>query len=156
MINSPLNYTGNKYKLLKQILPLINGKSEKFIDVFAGSGLVGLNCDSKEVILNDNNKTTVDLLNYFKNNSSKKIISEVDKIILSYGFTDTHRNGKEAYPEVKHEGLSKFNKIPFNNLKNDYNNNPALNKLFSLVIFGFDHYIRYNSKKIHFINISQF
>lgn len=146
MINSPLNYTGNKYKLLNQILPIINGKSDRFVDVFAGSGLVGLNCDSSEVILNDNNTITIELLNYFKNNTSNQIISEVDKIILKYGFTDTHRNGKDAYPEIKHEGLSKFNKIPFNNLKNDYNNAPDLNKLFALIIFGFNHYIRFNSK----------
>lgn len=27
MINSPLNYTGNKYKLLRQILPYLDGQS---------------------------------------------------------------------------------------------------------------------------------
>lgn len=146
MINSPLNYIGNKFKLLKQILPIINGQSNKFIDVFAGSGLVGLNCDSEEVVLNDNNNTTIDLLKYFKNNSSKKIISEIDKIICEYGFTDTHRKGKKLYLEEKCEGLSRYNKEPFNRLKKDYNESPDSNKLFALIIFGFNHYIRYNSK----------
>ena len=66
MINSPLNYIGNKYKLLNQIMPYLNEKSDKFVDIFAGSGLVGLNSDCKEVILNDNNEITIELLNYFK------------------------------------------------------------------------------------------
>ncbi len=146
MINSPLNYTGNKYKLLRQILPYLDGQSTVFVDVFAGSGLVGLNSDCKNIILNDYNEITILLLNYFKNNSSEKIIKRVDKIIKKYNLTDTYRNGKENYPEKKHEGLSKYNKDGYEKLKNDYNKNPNLDLLFSLIIFGFNHYIRFNSK----------
>ena len=69
MINSPLNYTGNKYKLLNQIIPYVTDeKYETFVDIFAGSGLVGLNSTSKKIILNDNDPITISLLNYFKNN----------------------------------------------------------------------------------------
>ena len=78
MINSPLNYTGNKYKLLTQIMPYLNNQSEKFVDVFAGSGLVGLNSDCAEIVLNDNNKTTIELLEYFNSNSSDKIINTIE------------------------------------------------------------------------------
>ena len=42
MISSPLNYTGNKFKLLKQLIPYLE-KTENLVDVFAGSGLVALN-----------------------------------------------------------------------------------------------------------------
>ena len=34
MINSPLNYTGNKFKLLNQIMPYLNNQANKFVDVF--------------------------------------------------------------------------------------------------------------------------
>ena len=146
MINSPLNYTGNKYKLLNQIMPFLNNQSNKFVDVFAGSGLVALNSDCDEIILNDSNKITVSLLKYFKKNSSTKIINDIDKIIINYNLTDTHRKGNKAYVEEKHEGLSKYNKEGFNNLKRDYNNNPEITMLFALIIFGFNHYIRFNSK----------
>lgn len=146
MINSPLNYTGNKYKLLKQIMPYLNNQSNNFVDVFAGSGLVGLNSDCKEVILNDNNSITVELLKYFKDNTSEKITSTMDKFIQEYGFTDTYRKGNKFYIEEKHEGLSKYNKEPFNNLKSDYNKNPSIDKLFALTVYGFNHYIRFNSK----------
>lgn len=148
MINSPLNYTGNKYKLLNQIMPYLNKQSNKFVDVFAGSGLVGLNSDCKEVILNDNNAITIQLLNYFKNSTFEDIIKDMDNIIKKYGFTDTYRNGKKIYKEEKHEGLSKYNKEPFNQLKKDYNQRPSVEKLFALIIYGFNHYIRFNAKGI--------
>lgn len=146
MINSPLNYTGNKFKLLNQIMPLLNVKSKKFIDIFAGSGLVALNSECKEILLNDSNKITIDLLHYFMNNSSDEILENMDRIIMDYNLTDTYRNGKDKYPEEKHEGLSKFNREGFNKLKKDYNANPSIDKLFALIIFGFNHYIRFNSK----------
>ena len=86
MINSPLNYTGNKFKLLNQIIPYLI-KTENFVDVFAGSGLVGLNSFSKNIVLNDNNDITIELLKYFKDNDSDYIFKEIDKIIKKYGFT---------------------------------------------------------------------
>lgn len=146
MINSPLNYTGNKFKLLKQILPYLNNQSDTFIDIFAGSGLVGLNSDCKRIILNDYNEITVSLLNYFKDGTSESIIDRMDNIIKEYNLTDTYRNGKDFYPEEKHEGLSRYNKEAFNKLKKDYNESRDINLLFALIIFGFNHYIRFNSK----------
>jgi len=145
MINSPLNYTGNKFKLLLQIMPYLNNQADKFVDVFAGSGLVGLNSDCSEVILNDNNKITIELLNYFKEKNAEEIIQIMDDFITKYGFTDTYRKGKKMYVEEKHEGLSRYNKEPFNKLKNDYNLSPSVDKLFALTVYGFNHYIRFNS-----------
>lgn len=145
MINSPLNYTGNKFKLLNQIMPYLNNQSNKFVDVFAGSGLVGLNSDCQEIILNDNNNITVELLKYFKENTADNIIETMDKIIKKYQFTDTYRNGNKFYIEEKHEGLSRYNKDAFNKLKEDYNNTPSIEKLFALTIYGFNHYIRFNA-----------
>jgi len=145
MINSPLNYTGNKYKLLKQILPIVDNNSDKLVEVFAGSALVGLNSNYKNIVLNDNSKITVSLLKYFKSNKAEIIFKDIDHIINYYGFTDSYRNGLHYYTEEKHEGLSKYNKIPFNNLKEDYNISPRVDKLFALIIFGFNHYIRFNS-----------
>ncbi len=38
MINTPFNYTGSKYKILNQILPLFDYQKEYFIDLFCGGG----------------------------------------------------------------------------------------------------------------------
>jgi len=155
MINSPLNYSGNKFKLLNQIVPLLSNESDTFIDVFAGSGLVGLNSNSNKIVLNDNNTTTIGLLNYFKENTAEKIFNDMDSIIKKYGFTDTYRNGNKVYVEYKHEGLSKYNKEAFNKLKEDYNHNPSIDKLFALIIYGFNHYIRFNSKGLYNVPVGK-
>ena len=43
MIQSPLNYTGGKYKLLPQILPLFPKEIDCFVDLFCGGCNVGIN-----------------------------------------------------------------------------------------------------------------
>ena len=49
MIQSPLNYTGGKYKLLPQILPLFPKEIDCFVDLFCGGCNVGINrnCNKK-------------------------------------------------------------------------------------------------------------
>ena len=155
MIGSPLNYTGNKFKLLNQIIPFLNGKSSCFVDIFAGSGLVALNTNADKLYLNDNNEITIQLLKYFKNNDSITINKKMDDIIKQYGFTDSYRNGLKSYREEKHEGLSRYNKAPFNKLKDDYNKNPSVDKLFALIVFGFNHYIRFNSKGLYNVPVGK-
>lgn len=145
MINSPLNYSGNKFKVVKEIIPLIPDDTERLIEVFAGSAIISINSKVKNIVLNDNSKITIELLKYFINNDVNKIIKEIDEIIQKYGFTDSYRNGIKSYPEKKHEGLSHYNREPFNKLKSNYNSNPSTKELFALNIFGFNHYLRFNS-----------
>ena len=45
LIQSPLNYTGGKYKLLPQILPLFPKEIDCFVDLFCGGCNVGINID---------------------------------------------------------------------------------------------------------------
>ena len=56
MIQSPLNYTGGKYKLLPQILPLFPKDIDVFVDLFCGGCNVGINVDCNWVIYNDLNE----------------------------------------------------------------------------------------------------
>ena len=145
MFNSPLNYTGNKRKLLSQIIPLFPSNQDFFVDIFAWSGIVWLNSNSKKIILNDNNRYILSLIEYFKNTETQKIINSMDEIIAKYWFTDSHRKGLKSYKEEKHEWLSKYNRESFDQLKKDYNENPSVEKLFALVVYWFNHYIRFNS-----------
>ena len=145
-ISSPLNYVGNKFKLLDEIIPLLPQNIETIIEPFCGSALVSLNSNCKNIILNDSSKYTIQLLNYFKNNSVEQIIKNTETIINNYGFTDTFHNGYKSYPTQKNEGLSRYNKEPYTNLKNSYNIEPTVEKLFVLVLLGFNHYIRFNNK----------
>ncbi|MGX2985311.1 DNA adenine methylase [Helicobacter sp. 23-1048] len=74
MILSPLNYVGNKARILKSLLPLFPQQITNFVDVFCGSGIVGLNAKSKNLILNDKETRIIDLLRYFQRNSLESIL----------------------------------------------------------------------------------
>lgn len=53
MIQSPLNYTGGKFKLLPQILPHFPKDIDVFVDLFCGGCNVGINVKANSVIYND-------------------------------------------------------------------------------------------------------
>ena len=54
-INTPLNYTGSKFKLLEQIIPEFNYKKPHFVDLFTGGGSIYTNIVDKynEITIND-------------------------------------------------------------------------------------------------------
>ena len=56
MVQSPLNYTGGKYKLLPQILPHFPIGTHLFVDLFCGGCNVGLNAPGQRVVYNDLNR----------------------------------------------------------------------------------------------------
>ena len=129
MFINPISYPGNKNKLLSQIIPLFPKNIINFIDVFCGSGIVGVNTNAKNIILNDYLKETIDIIIFFYKNNFKYIVDSIETIINNYNFTYSRIKPKGTYIEYKHEGLSKYNKIPFQKLKADYNKNPTTEKL---------------------------
>lgn len=146
MIISPLNYPGNKARILKSLLPLFPPKITHFVDVFCGSGIVGLNAKSSALILNDKETRIIDLLRYFQRNEIKSILSEVQELIAHYNLTDSKSKPKGFYEIHKNEGLSRHNKAGFLALRKSYNHNPSEAKFFVLILFGFNHFVRFNTK----------
>ena len=61
-IKSPLNYTGNKYKLLRQLLPLFPRNITTFVDAFTGSGTVVANVDARNKVAIEYNTKLADIL----------------------------------------------------------------------------------------------
>ena len=55
MIETPFNYTGSKFKLLKQLLPEFDYSKPYFIDLFTGGGSVYTNIADKyqKILAND-------------------------------------------------------------------------------------------------------
>ena len=60
-VKSPLNYTGNKYRILSQILPHMPKKIDLMVDLFAGGATVGLNVEAKNVVFVDSNIRVINL-----------------------------------------------------------------------------------------------
>ncbi|MDA3077076.1 DNA adenine methylase [Campylobacter sp. JMF_04 NA10] len=148
MIVSPLNYSGNKAKILKHIIPLFPQDVNVFADIFCGSGIVGLNSPCETLLLNDKEKRILNLLKYFKTNDLDKILFEIANLIQIYDLTDTKSKPKGYYKIYANEGLSKYNKDGFLKLRKDYNEKPNDIKLFVLILYGFNHYLRFNSKNL--------
>lgn len=73
---SPIPYMGNKYKLLKQLLPLFPEKCDTFYDLFGGSGVVSMNYKGQnKTVYNEFNSNIIILINMIKNSD----IEELDK-----------------------------------------------------------------------------
>jgi len=101
MINTPFNYTGNKFKLLNQILPHFK-PTEYFFDVFAGGGSVYTN------VLNKYNKIIVN-----------DIISDLIKLHQNLIVNDTFVIGNLLTKFY----IDKDDSSRFNEIRSAYNNN---------------------------------
>ena len=153
MISSPLNYTGNKSRLLKQLLPLFPKKVERFVDVCCGGGSVGLNSTAKQVVCIDSNVAVIELLRTLKNTSEKKILTEIETIIDKFKLSDSFHKGYKSYHEYVegNNGLKAYNRIPYGELRDFYNTHTFRSYkekslyLFTLLAFCFNNDIRFNS-----------
>ena len=79
IVKSPLNYPGNKARILSQIINHFPKNINVFVDVFGGSGIVGLNSESKFILYNDISLPMISLLKYFKNNTFENSKQTIDR-----------------------------------------------------------------------------
>lgn len=134
-----MNYTGGKYKLLPQILPLFPTEINTFVDLFTGGGNIAVNVNANKIIANDNEKHVIDIYKAFQNgyDNVDNLIHTIELIIETYGL-----NIEDAEP--------------FNKLREDYNTYKLRNRvhypfdlnilLYVLICYSFNHQFRFNSK----------
>lgn len=151
IIQSPLNYTGGKFKLLPQILPHFPKDVECFIDLFCGGGNVGINAPCNKVIFNDNNSLLRFMFGTFKNMDKQATFELIDHIIEKYGLSNTEKYGYEYYGCNSAEGLAKYNSEAFLKLREDFNHNTNIDynyyiTLYVLIVYAFNNQIRFNRK----------
>lgn len=152
MIPSPLNYTGGKYKLLPQILPLFPQEIDTFVDLFCGGCNVGLNVNSRRVIYNDVNEHLLDLYRALKNLEKESVLEWIDQIIHTYGLSQTSRNGYGYYHCDSSRGLGAYNREKFLKLRADFNARGAEGRmdyyyyvmLYVIIVYSFNNQIRFN------------
>lgn len=149
LIQSPLNYTGGKFKLLPQILPLFPKNIDIFVDLFCGGANVGVNVPSKSTILNDTNDNLTLLFSMFKN-LGNDFLSLLDEIIDKYGLSQSSKYGYDYYNCDSNIGLAPYNKNKFLKLREDFNNSKDVGyyhyaMLYTLILYSFNNQIRFNS-----------
>lgn len=150
LIASPLNYTGGKFKLLPQLLPLLPSHINTFVDLFCGGCNVGLNVKSNKVIYNDISPQLHELYKIFSTQNSENLLSSVYKIIEKYNLSLSSKNGYEFYKSTSNKGLGEYNKNGFLRLRNELNNKNAIDEtycimLYVLIIYAFNNQIRFNA-----------
>lgn len=103
-----MNYLGNKYKLLSQMLQIFPKDIDNFYDLFAGGLDVSLNVDAKTIIANDKHKDLIwlykEVMNYSGNLGDE--LMKMDKEIFPMNW-----NGGKALNSI---------------LRGSYNNEKAL------------------------------
>lgn len=152
-IQSPLNYTGGKYKLLKQILPNFPNKIDTFVDLFCGGCNVGININAKEVIYNDLNKNLLYLYNTFKNLDKEITFYWINYIIKEYNLSLVSKHGYSFYNCESSKGLGDYNRNGFLKLRADFNNKTLSQNedyyyyimLYVIIVYAFNNQIRFNS-----------
>lgn len=156
-IKSPLNYTGNKSRILNQILPLFPKKINVMVDIFCGGATVGLNVDCKKVYFVDANERIIGLLKILSQFDFEKLLSKLETIInkykLSYSYKYGYANYRKECGDIKdNNGLKDYNKVGFEALKKDYNDlknkdsKKAYLMLYVLMVYAFNNDIRFNSR----------
>ena len=154
-IKSPLNYTGNKFRILDQIQPYFPKKIDVMVDLFCGGATVGLNTECNKVIFIDNEPRIIWLLKYLSGCNIDKLLNELFVLIDNYGLSCSFKNGYKYYRQQilggnQNNGLKDYNSNGFYKLRDDYNailnkNTATANKLLYLVIvYGFNNDIRFS------------
>lgn len=121
-INTPFNYTGSKFKLLEQLLPLFDYSKVNFIDLFAGGGSVYTNVLDKyeKVWIND-------------------IIKDLIGIHRGLIF-----EGQSFVEKVKSLSPAKDNQAAYLELRAKYNQEKRADMLFALMLSCTNNLARFN------------
>ena len=123
-VNTPFNYTGNKFKLLDQILPSFDYNKKYFVDLFAGGGSVYVNVLDKyeKLLVND---IIEDIINIHK-----ELVFNPDKIIN----------------DTKRLAVQKDDKDGYIKLRDSYNADHSSAKLWALMLTCTNNMMRFNKK----------
>lgn len=148
-IRSPFFYVGDKYKIMPQIIELFPSNIRNYYEAFLGGGSSVLYVEAEKYLLNDNNKNIIDLHKYISSYSKKKevLLDKLFELIKKYQLSCSYlgltvpEDLKKKYVKTYY---SKFNKENYSKLKNDYNEDKDISKLYLLLIYGFNHMIRFN------------
>ena len=129
-LKSPMNYMGNKYKLLKQIVPLFPNDIDVFVDLFCGGLDVAFNTQADRKICNDLEEHLIDFYRNIQCYSGEEVHNKVLAIVKEFDLSLTNSNG--------------YNKL--RDTYNEYSREDNWVLFYALLAHSFSHQIRYNSK----------
>lgn len=151
IIRSPFFYVGDKYKLMSQLRKLMPEKIGQYIEPFVGGGSSFLNARGTRYLLNDVDSYVIELHRQIGSYAGRReeLFAKLFGMIEDYKLSCSYR-GICAPDELKRKYVktyySHYNKEAYLKLRNDFNQNKKdLLRLYLLLIYGFNHMIRFNS-----------
>ena len=149
---SPLFYVGDKYKLMPEIKKYMPSNINNYIEPFVGGGSSFLNVNANHYYVNDIDSYIIDIhkeLYKYANKKDvffKKVFNIINKYNLSCSYNG-HLVPETLKMQFKKTYYAKYNKEQYLKLRDDYNQNKNdILKLYLLLIYGFNHMTRFNSK----------
>jgi DNA adenine methylase Dam len=126
-VKSPLNYIGNKYRIIDQIHQYFPKDINTMVDLFCGGCDVTINTAAQKHYANDINVQVVDIFRECQKYSIDELLAYIDGTISKWGLTDTNAEA-------------------FNAFRDYYNQTRKPLDLFVLICYSFNYQIRFNSK----------
>ena len=99
LVKSPLNYTGNKYRIMDQMRRHFPENIECMVDLFCGGATVGLNTNAKKIIFVDSNDRIINLLVFLSKQDFDAFINKCESIIEKYGLSYSFKYGYRYYSQ---------------------------------------------------------
>ena len=135
---------GNKFELLPQLIQIFPNDVDTFYDMFGGSGVVSLNVKAKDIIYNELNINTVNILKVFKKYTSNEIDQHIKKRIEEF---DLPKSGNDVRQPTVTEKKIEYYKNNYIKFRKFYNDGQKLDlDLFTLTFFSFCNLFRFNNK----------
>ena len=134
MLENCFNYVGSKDRIFPLIDKNLDKSKENLIELFCGSGVVGINeiSNYSKIVLNDACWQMTELLKFLRDNTYEDIISKIDHYINLYKLS---KENKEGYNKLRED----FNEEPYQKLVFD----PAM--FYCLITHSFNYNIHINS-----------
>jgi DNA adenine methylase Dam len=126
-VKSPLNYTGDKFRLLPQILPHLPKRIDTFVDLFSGGGSVFANVNAGRMYVNDNSQQLIDLMIWLYYTKEDVVFDTINTVMQAYSLDKKNR-----------EGYLRLRKV--------YNTSYSPVDLYVLVCHSFNNMFRLNGK----------
>ena len=127
LFKSPMNYIGNKYRLLPQMLEIFPAETDTFLDLFCGGLDVSVNVNARRIYANDINCYLIGIYNAFVSQKKQETINYLVTQEQKYALSKTNAEGYLALRQAY----------------NDSDRNPL--DLFLLMNYAFNYQIRFNS-----------
>lgn len=149
-VRSPFFYVGDKYKLMPQLSKLFPANISTYVEPFAGGGSSFLNTTAAHYLVNDVDKYVIELHKCLSSYATcpETFLEQLYDIIDEYGLSCSFR-GITVPDELKKQFVktyySRYNKDAYALLKDKFNEQQDMVVLYLLLIYGFNHMIRFNA-----------